>query len=126
MSPANASAKSQLIGEESDAAHGIDYLLIDTPSEEAFLSQRNHTLNQLLNMKDFYPTVLGSASAGLIARVICHPIDTVKSRLQAGQSAFRSLEGVSALYRGLGAVVVGGVPGVCIYLTSYEVFLTVV
>ena len=72
-------------------------------------------------MKDMYPTLLGSATAGLVARVICHPIDTVKSRLQAGQSAFRSLEGIGALYRGLGAVVVGGVPGVCIYMTSYEV-----
>lgn len=76
-------------------------------------------------MKDMYPTLLGSATAGLVARVICHPIDTVKSRLQAGQSAFRSLEGIGALYRGLGAVVVGGVPGVCIYMTSYEVMYNV-
>ncbi|CAN0310423.1 unnamed protein product, partial [Scytosiphon promiscuus] len=29
-------------------------------------------------------------------------------------------EGVSGLYRGVGAVVVGGVPGTCIYLTTYE------
>ena len=72
-------------------------------------------------MKDFYPTALGSATAGLVARVICHPIDTVKSRLQAGQSAFRAQEGIRTLFRGLGAVVVGGVPGVCIYMTSYEV-----
>ena len=72
-------------------------------------------------MTDYYPTILGSASAGLIARVICHPMDTIKSRLQAGQSAFRSLEGIGALYRGIGAVICGGVPGVCIYMTSYEV-----
>ena len=74
-------------------------------------------------MTDFYPTILGSASAGLIARVICHPMDTIKSRLQAGQPAFRSLEGIGALYRGLGAVICGGVPGVCIYMTSYEVHI---
>jgi solute carrier family 25 citrate transporter 1 len=72
-------------------------------------------------MKDFYPTVLGSATAGLISRVLCHPIDTIKSRLQAGQPAFRSTESFRALYRGVGAVVLGGVPGVCIYMTSYEV-----
>lgn len=72
-------------------------------------------------MKDFYPTVLGSATAGLISRVLCHPLDTIKSRLQAGQSAFRSTESFRALYRGVGAVVLGGVPGVCIYMTSYEV-----
>lgn len=70
---------------------------------------------------EYYPTILGSATAGLIARVICHPIDTIKSRLQAGQSALRSLEGIGALYRGIGAVLIGGVPGVCIYMTSYEV-----
>ena len=72
---------------------------------------------------DFYPTVLGSASAGLIARLACHPIDTIKSRLQAGQSVGireLSLRELKALYRGVGAVVVGGVPGVCIYMTSYE------
>ena len=72
-------------------------------------------------MTDYYPTIFGSASAGLIARVICHPMDTIKSKLQAGQSAFRSIEGIGALYRGIGAVVCGGVPGVCIYMTSYEV-----
>lgn len=70
----------------------------------------------------FYSTVLGSATAGLVARLVCHPIDTVKSRLQAGQaSGFRSFEGVRHLYKGVGAVIVGGVPGVCIYLTSYDI-----
>jgi hypothetical protein len=74
--------------------------------------------------------MLGSATAGLIARFICHPIDTVKSRLQSGSTRFSgtldvfrktiSQEGLSALYRGIGAVIVGGVPGVCIYMTSYE------
>ena len=74
-------------------------------------------------MPDFYPTVLGSATAGLVARFVCHPIDTIKSRLQAGQAVgIRSLDlrEFRALYRGLGAVLVGGVPGVCIYMTSYE------
>lgn len=32
----------------------------------------------------------------------------------------RRAEGVGGLYRGVGAVVVGGVPGTCIYLTTYE------
>lgn len=78
--------------------------------------------------------VLGSSTAGVIARFICHPIDTVKSRKQSGFRHFATgqttasvlrdifkLEGVSGLYRGFGAVVVGGTPGVCSYLTSYEV-----
>lgn len=33
---------------------------------------------------------------------------------------FRRTEGVGGLYRGIGAVLVGGVPGMCIYLTTYE------
>ena len=75
----------------------------------------------------FLPTVLGSATAGLVARVLCHPVDTVKSRLQSGQAAgMRAFDWreVRALYRGIGAVVVGGVPGVCLYMTSYEIAKT--
>ena len=87
----------------------------------AFPAIRRKALLEQFDMTDYYPTILGSASAGLISRVVCHPIDTIKSRLQAGQSAFRSVEGIGALYRGIGAVVVGGVPGVCIYMTTYEV-----
>ena len=31
-------------------------------------------------------------------------------------------EGIGGFYRGISAVVVGGVPGVCLYMTSYEEF----
>lgn len=76
--------------------------------------------------------LLGSSTAGIIARLICHPIDTVKSRLQSGRLSFGSEviqtfrntyknEGIASLYRGLSATIFGGVPGVCIYLTSYDV-----
>lgn len=30
------------------------------------------------------------------------------------------VEGIGGLYRGIGAVMVGGVPGMCLYLTTYE------
>jgi Mitochondrial carrier protein len=77
-------------------------------------------------------TCCASAAAGIIGRVSCHPLDTLKARLQGpyggelrGMShAFRRAmaeEGVSALYRGLGAAVVGGTPGTMIYLTSWAV-----
>ncbi|GAB9473345.1 hypothetical protein Gpo141_00010498 [Globisporangium polare] len=79
------------------------------------------------------PTLLGSASAGMIGRVFCHPIDTVKARLQAstaatGQSMAShmqlrnlTLEHVRGLYRGLGVSMIGSAPATCLYLTSYEV-----
>jgi Mitochondrial carrier protein len=59
--------------------------------------------------------VIASCCAGFVSRVICHPIDTFKARLQARQST-----GFSGVYRGLAAALVGGVPATCIYLTSYE------
>lgn len=65
--------------------------------------------------------VLGSAVAGIISRVVTHPLDTVKARLQAPSETFTNYrgpidaliktyrhEGVRSLYNGFGAVIVGG------------------
>jgi Mitochondrial carrier protein len=76
-----------------------------------------------------------SAAAGIIGRIFTHPLDTVKARLQAPPqigattvyrgpidalvSTARS-EGVRGLYRGFGAVIVGGTPGTVLYLCSYD------
>ena len=80
--------------------------------------------------------LLSSASAGFIARLICHPVDTMKSRLQSGSAEFKSLsfvdtvvrtmrvDGFRGFYRGLGAVLIGGIPATSLYLTSYEVWST--
>lgn len=74
-------------------------------------------------------TIMASSGAGLLGRLLCHPIDTVKAKLQSGDS-FRGVtdvirttaktEGVRGFYKGLAAVLVGGVPGVCIYMSTYE------
>lgn len=63
--------------------------------------------------------ILGSATAGIISRIMTHPLDTVKARLQAHSSAaYRGpidalmqtyrREGIRSLYGGFGAVIVGG------------------
>uniref|UniRef100_K3X835 Mitochondrial carrier protein n=1 Tax=Globisporangium ultimum (strain ATCC 200006 / CBS 805.95 / DAOM BR144) TaxID=431595 RepID=K3X835_GLOUD len=76
-------------------------------------------------------TKSGSASAGMIGRVFCHPIDTVKARLQASTAAGQtmashlqlrkfSLQHLRGLYRGLGVSMIGSAPATCLYLTSYE------
>mmetsp|Transcript_6333 Transcript_6333/g.9204 ORF Transcript_6333/g.9204 Transcript_6333/m.9204 type:complete len:340 (+) Transcript_6333:83-1102(+) len=84
-------------------------------------------------------TVLGSATAGIISRIFTHPLDTAKAKLQApvtspanntAKPIFRGpvdaiyktfiREGVRGLYRGFGAVIVGGTPGTILYLCSYE------
>lgn len=78
-------------------------------------------------------TLLGSALSGLIARFPCHPIDTIKSRLQGSggyrydsiRHCFRTTiaeEGVRGLYRGFGIVAAVGTPAACLYLTSYDVY----
>jgi hypothetical protein len=77
--------------------------------------------------------VLGSAAAGVVGRIITHPLDTAKARLQSlsGTSyrgpadalvkTFRS-EGIRGLYRGFPTVIVGGTPGTVIYLCGYDIF----
>lgn len=90
---------------------------------------------------DLTATILGSALAGMLARIPCHPLDTVKSRLQAARgplsggsatsaspngilSTLRSAvktEGIRGLYRGFGIAFWGSAPGTCLYFTSYEV-----
>lgn len=86
-----------------------------------------------------WPTLLGSATSGLMARIPCHPLDTVKARLQADLrlvtsssstkpitgliSTMRSIaqtEGIRGLYRGCGVTFLGSGPGTMLYFTSYE------
>ena len=76
---------------------------------------------------------LGSSCAGIISRILTHPLDTAKARLQAPTSiqppykgvrnvllrTYRS-EGITSLYRGFGAVIIGGTPGTMAYFCSYE------
>ncbi|KAG7353902.1 mitochondrial carrier protein [Nitzschia inconspicua] len=81
---------------------------------------------------------LGSASAGIIARISTHPLDTAKARLQSLNSTttyrgpldvlwktFRS-EGLGGWYRGFSTVIVGGTPGTIVYLCSYDMFKTTI
>jgi hypothetical protein len=81
---------------------------------------------------------LGSAAAGIIGRIFTHPLDTAKARLQAPGEIFANRyqgpidvlvqtsrnEGIRGLYRGFGAVIVGGTPGTVVYLCSYDIAKT--
>lgn len=81
----------------------------------------------------FVHTLLGSALSGFLARIPCHPLDTIKSRLQSSSgSRYKGIlhcfqctwaeEGLRGLYRGFGIVASAGAPGACVYISSYEVF----
>jgi solute carrier family 25 citrate transporter 1 len=69
-----------------------------------------------------------SATAGLIGRFACHPVDTIKAKVQVTETrSIRQIvqgtwkqEGFSGFYKGLGAVLLGGVPGVVVYITTYD------
>jgi hypothetical protein len=82
------------------------------------------------NPKNDASTILASGTAGVIGRVVCHPIDTIKSKIQ-GSDRVRGIrdacvgtwrkEGVRGFYQGLGIVLLGTVPGTAMYLCAYEV-----
>ncbi|OMJ79253.1 hypothetical protein SteCoe_20761 [Stentor coeruleus] len=88
-------------------------------------------------MEEQYPIVLTSISAfisGGIARMVVHPLDTIKAKLQVQQGnkspefltitqAFKTTlakEGYKGLYKGLTFSAFGCLPAVCLYFTSYE------
>ena len=74
---------------------------------------------------EYQINIISSAIAGLFARSICHPIDTIKAKIQANDN-FRNIydvvkrtyhkEGLKGFYKGLSAVMVGGIPGRKLYL----------
>lgn len=91
-------------------------------------------------MNDF----MDAAAAGVLARIPCHPLDTIKtvsfaghySSTQSSQSAaevgkarsrstYRWIvqsDGFRGLWRGVGIAVAGAAPGNALYLVSYETF----
>lgn len=81
-----------------------------------------------------YLTTLSSMISGAISRLIVHPVDTIKAKLQVSQGKnsndvinIRSVvrntlknEGIKGLYRGLMISWAGSAPGVCVYFSAYE------
>lgn len=77
--------------------------------------------------------LIAGGAAGLMEACICHPLDTIKVRMQLKRSKqagnFFSVgsrivakEGALALYKGLGAVVSGIVPKMAIRFSSFEYY----
>ena len=92
----------------------------------------NKSSNKSLLNKD--KTVIISMISGLfsgsLAKLITHPLDTIKARVQveskSKEKIFSTLknilknEGIKGLYRGVGISVLGSIPGCVIYFGSYE------
>ncbi|KAI7905152.1 mitochondrial carrier domain-containing protein [Cokeromyces recurvatus] len=83
--------------------------------------------------------LLAGGAAGLMEACICHPLDTIKVRMQLSKSGIKTVNGqrlgflgvgtkiirnesLWALYKGLGAVVSGIVPKMAIRFTSFELY----
>ncbi|KAF8298448.1 putative mitochondrial carrier protein [Trypanosoma cruzi] len=86
--------------------------------------------------------LFSAAVAGMLARLVCHPLDTTKTVAFTGfcgegsttgahlgnatkhafLSSTRSIyrqEGIAGFYRGVGVAILGSAPGVALYLTTY-------
>ncbi|KAJ9076371.1 Mitochondrial succinate-fumarate transporter [Entomophthora muscae] len=77
--------------------------------------------------------LIAGGSAGLMEACICHPLDTIKVRMQLKRTKqvgnffnvgarIVTKEGTLALYKGLGAVVSGIVPKMAIRFSSFEYY----
>lgn len=87
--------------------------------------------------------LIAGGTAGLFEALCCHPLDTIKVRMQifkrvnsidhpnlkppgfikTGKNIYNN-EGLLALYKGLGAVVIGIIPKMAIRFSSYEWYRT--
>ncbi|KAH3688227.1 hypothetical protein WICPIJ_000778 [Wickerhamomyces pijperi] len=81
--------------------------------------------------------LIAGGTAGLFEALVCHPLDTIKVRMQLHKKGgvknpgfittgvqIASKEGFSGLYKGLGAVVIGIIPKMAIRFSSYEQYRT--
>lgn len=78
--------------------------------------------------------VLSSSIAGIIstsvAKIMTHPLDTIKSKLQIHKSEFETIrnifkltyknEGIRGFYKGLNITLLGTIPASALYFGSYE------
>ncbi|KAK9763437.1 Mitochondrial succinate-fumarate transporter [Basidiobolus ranarum] len=87
--------------------------------------------------KNFSTHLIAGGSAGFVEACICHPLDTVKVFMQLRTNSSAEVrprsffgtgvrivkdEGLLALYRGLGVVVMGIVPKMSIRFSSFELY----
>lgn len=69
---------------------------------------------------DYSTALLAGAVAGTSVDLSLFPLDTLKTRLQAGPGQFWASGGFSGIYRGVGSAVVGSAPGAALFFVTYE------
>lgn len=61
----------------------------------------------------------GGAAAGLAVDMSLYPLDTIKTRLQS-KAGFWNSGGFTGVYKGIGAVTIGSVPGGALFFVAYD------
>ena len=69
---------------------------------------------------DYSTALLAGAVAGTSVDLSLFPLDTLKTRLQAGPGQFWKAGGFKGIYRGVGSAVVGSAPGASLFFVTYE------
>jgi solute carrier family 25 S-adenosylmethionine transporter 26 len=68
---------------------------------------------------NFGISLISGSLAGLCVDVVLYPLDTIKTRLQSAPGFLLS-GGFHGIYRGLGSVAVGSVPGAALFFSTYD------
>jgi len=83
-----------------------------------------------------WKTMVAAAATGVVPRLLLHPLDTCKARLQASSQSAVTVqydglldvvariwraEGLRGFYGGVGMSIVGAIPSMCLYLTAFEI-----
>ncbi|TEY21904.1 hypothetical protein BOTCAL_1632g00010 [Botryotinia calthae] len=93
-------------------------------------------IQKVKSKKKSLVTFVVGGGAGFVEGLVCHPLDTIKVRMQLAQSTgegartglFRTgygivkYESLSALYKGSGPVLIGIVPKMAVRFTSFETY----
>jgi inorganic pyrophosphatase/solute carrier family 25 iron transporter 28/37 len=77
---------------------------------------------------DTVKTIVASAGGGLVGRTLLHPLDTLKSKVQASPRVslktvsvdIFAKEGFRGFYRGFPVAAMGSIPGVALYFTTFH------
>ncbi|KAF9090140.1 hypothetical protein BGX23_006194 [Mortierella sp. AD031] len=90
------------------------------------MAPTNSTITQPKDAHVALNNLLASSAAALCSRLCTHPLDTIKTRIQVSNShqglipTFVELVRVRGLYRGLPIALALSVPGLSVYLTTYD------
>jgi Mitochondrial carrier protein len=94
--------------------------------------EKTENEKSLFTLPPYATTALASTISGMLSRIACHPIDTIKAYVQSQNTpnAVRVLAtatslyqegGIRRFYRGFGIAFVGSGPASLLYFTSYEI-----